>query len=68
MPNERITMNNEVPAVYMQYVSYRDFSLEDVGNPLQENPTPEPDTFRIQISSSEQFIKNFTSKNVFTIS
>jgi hypothetical protein len=42
-----ITMNNEVPAVYMQYASYRVFSLEDVGNPLQEYPKPEPGTLGI---------------------
>jgi len=45
--NKIITMNNEVPTVYMQYASYRVFSLEGVGNSLQEYPTPEPDTFRI---------------------
>jgi hypothetical protein len=45
--NKIITVNKKVPVLYMQYASYRLFSLEDVENPLQEYPTTEPDTFRI---------------------
>jgi hypothetical protein len=61
-----IAMNNEVPAVYMQYASYRVFSLEDMGNPLQEYPTPEPSVqYNIYRISLPRMLSQSANEHIF---